>query len=89
MEIKNGVKNKMVLNKKQIQEIRGLIVELGSVNEKALSWHKYFKGYNEKELKVISQFINLNKKGIDGVIEMSKEKQFKTMIKKIAQKGRF
>ena len=52
-----------------------------------LSWHKYFKGYNEKELKVISQFIKLNKKGIDGVIEMAKEKEFKTMIKKIAQKG--
>ena len=57
------------------------------VNEKALSWHKYFKGYNDKELKVISQFINLNKKGIDGVIKMSKEKEFKPMIKKIAQKG--
>ena len=55
------------------------------VNEQ--SWHKDFKGYSDKELKVISKFIMLNDKGIDGVIKMSKKKAFKPMIKKMAQKG--
>ena len=55
------------------------------VNEQ--SWHKDFKGYSDKELKVISKFIMLNDKGIDGVIKMSKKKDFKPMIKKMAQKG--
>ena len=56
-----------------------------SVNEQ--SWHKDFKGYSDKELKVISKFIMLNDKGIDGVIKMSKKKDFKPLIKKMAQKG--
>ena len=55
------------------------------VNEQ--SWHKDFKGYSDKELKVISKFIMLNDKGIDGVIKMSKKKDFKPLIKKMAQKG--
>ena len=56
-----------------------------SVNEQ--SWHKDFKGYSDKELKVISKLIMLNDKGIDGVIKMSKKKDFKPLIKKMAQKG--
>ncbi len=58
-----------------------------SVNEDSMSWEKNFKGYNEKELKVISKFIMMNPKGIDGVIKMSKNKDFKPLIKKMAQKG--
>jgi hypothetical protein len=57
------------------------------VNEDSMSWEKDFKGYSDKELKVISKFIMLNDKGIDGVIKMSKKKAFKPMIKKMAQKG--
>jgi len=47
----------------------------------------YFKGYNEKELKVISKFIWMNPQGIDGVIKMSKKKDFKPFIQKAAKKG--
>ena len=43
-----------------------------SVNEQ--SWHIDFKGYSDKELKVISKLIMLNDKRIDGVIKMSKKK---------------
>jgi len=57
------------------------------VDEGAMNWEKDFKGYNDKELKVISKFIMLNDKGIDGVIKMSKKKDFKPLIKKMAQKG--
>ena len=53
-----------------------------------MDWEKHFKGYNEKELKVISKFIWMNPQGIDGVIkslntnqEISK-KQFKFSEKK-------
>ena len=45
-----------------------------SVNEGSMDWEKHFKGYNEKELKVISKFIFMNPQGIDGVIKMSKHK---------------
>ena len=50
----------------------------------SMSWEKHFKGYNEKELKVISKFIFMNPQGIDGVIKMSKHKpkDFKKTIKK-------
>ena len=57
------------------------------VNEQ--SWHKDFKGYSDKELKVISKFIFMNDKGIDGVIKMSKHKPFafRRTIQKMAKKG--
>ena len=50
-------------------------------------WEKHFKGYNEKELKVISKFIFMNPQGIDGVIKMSKHKpkDFKKTIKKYSE----
>ena len=58
-----------------------------SVNEGSMDWEKHFKGYNEKELKVISKLIFMNPQGIDGVIKMSKKKDFKPFIKKAAKKG--
>ena len=57
------------------------------VNEGSMDWEKHFKGYNEKELKVISKFIWMNPQGIDGVIKMSKKKDFKPFIQKAAKKG--
>ena len=47
-----------------------------SVNEDSMDWEKNFKWKNDKELKVISKFIFMNPKGIDGVIKMSKHKPF-------------
>ena len=41
-----------------------------------MDWEKNFKWANDKELKVISKFIFMNPKGIDGVIKMSKHKPF-------------
>jgi len=58
-----------------------------SVNEGSMDWEKHFKGYNEKELKVISKFIWMNPQGIDGVIKMSKKKDFKLFVQKAAKKG--
>ena len=60
-----------------------------SVKEGSMDWEKNFKGYNEKELKVISKFIWMNPKGIDGVIKMSKHKPFafRRTIQKMAKKG--
>ena len=58
-----------------------------SVNEGSMDWEKHFKGYNEKELKVISKLIFMNHQGIDGVIKMSKKKDFKPFIQKAAKKG--
>jgi hypothetical protein len=52
-----------------------------------MDWEKHFKGYNEKELKVISKFIWMNPQGIDGVIKMSKKKDFKPFVQKAAKKG--
>ena len=49
-------------------------------------WEKNFKGYNEKELKVIVKLVNMSN-GIAPVIKMSKKKDFKSFIKKAAQKG--
>ena len=58
-----------------------------SVNEASTNWETHFKGFNEKELKVIEKFILMNPKGIDGVIEMSKKKDFKPFIQKAAKRG--
>ena len=58
-----------------------------SVNEGSMDWEKHFKGYNEKELKVISKLIWMNPQGIDGVIKMSNKKDFKPFIQKAAKKG--
>ena len=60
-----------------------------SVKEGSMSWEKHFKGYNEKELKVISKFIFMNPQGIDGVIKMSKHKpkDFKKTIQRAAKAG--
>ena len=52
-----------------------------------MSWEKHFKGYNEKELKVISKLIFMNPQDIDGVIKMSKKKDFKPFVQKAAKKG--
>ena len=60
-----------------------------SVNEDSMDWEKNFKWANDKELKVISKFIFMNPKGIDGVIKMSKHKpfDFRRTIQKMAKKG--
>ena len=59
------------------------------VNEDSMDWEKNFKWANDKELKVISKFIFMNPKGIDGVIKMSKHKPFafRRTIQKMAKKG--
>ena len=58
-------------------------------NEGSMDWEKNFKWANDKELKVISKFIFMNPKGIDGVIKMSKHKpsDFKKTIQKAAKAG--
>ena len=55
----------------------------------SMNWEKNFKWANDKELKVISKFIFMNPKGIDGVIKMSKHKPFafRRTIQKMAKKG--
>ena len=60
-----------------------------SVNEASMDWEKNFKWANDKELKVISKFIFMNPKGIDGVIKMSKHKPFafRRTIQKAAKAG--
>ena len=60
-----------------------------SVNEASMDWEKNFKWANDKELKVISKFIFMNDRGIDGVIKMSKHKPFafRRTIQKMAKKG--
>lgn len=60
-----------------------------SVTEASMDWEKNFKWANDKELKVISKFIFMNDRGIDGVIKMSKHKPsaFKRTIQKMAKKG--
>ena len=84
---------KIFKNKKDLSDFVGSLVKQGykltneSVNEGSMSWEKHFKGYNEKELKVISKFIFMNPQGIDGVIKMSKKKDFKPFIQKAAKKG--
>ena len=54
-----------------------------------MDWEKNFKWANDKELKVISKFIFMNPKGIDGVIKMSKHKPFafRRTIQKAAKAG--
>ena len=74
--------NTMILDKQSMKNVKGV-----DVNEGSMSWEKHFKGYNEKELKVISKFIFMNPQGIDGVIKMSKKKDFKPFIQKAAKKG--
>ena len=66
------------------KEIEQLKEELKQENQHH-KWTKHFKGYNEKELKVISKFIFMNPQGIDGVIKMSKKKDFKPFIQKAAK----
>ena len=60
-----------------------------AVNEASMDWEKNFKWANDKELKVISKFIFMNPKGIDGVIKMSKHKPFafRRTIQKAAKAG--
>ena len=95
-EVKNLQKYHRVQNEEDFLEVASymqlqlkyMLKDLNeSVNEDSMSWEKHFKGYNEKELKVISKFIFMNPQGIDGVIKMSKKKDFKPLIKKMAQKG--
>ena len=59
----------------------------GPIDEGSMDWEKNFKWANDKELKVISKFIFMNPQGIDGVIKMSKKKDFKPFIQKAAKKG--
>ena len=49
------------------------IKHLKSLNEGSMDWEKDFPWANEKELKVISKLINMNKRGIDGVLKMQKK----------------
>ena len=54
-----------------------------------LNWEKNFKGYNEKELKVIAKLGDMLR-GLAPVIKMSQggaKQDFKRFIKKAAQKG--
>ena len=58
------------------------IKHLKSLNEGSMDWEKDFPWANEKELKVISKFINMNKRGIDGVLKMQK-KDYKGFVKTV------
>ena len=58
------------------------IKHLKSLNEGSMDWEKDFPWSNEKELKVISKFINMNKRGIDGVLKMQK-KDYKGFVKTV------
>tara|TARA_R100001129_G_scaffold107721_1_gene73715 strand:+ start:1132 stop:1956 length:825 start_codon:yes stop_codon:yes gene_type:complete len=77
----------------QTSKAKQIDKKLENVNEVSLNplifspgWEKNFKGYNEKELKVIVKLVNMSN-GIAPVIKMSKKKDFKSFIKKAAQKG--
>ena len=58
------------------------IKHLKSLNEGSMDWEKDFPWANEKELKVISKFINMNKRGIDGVLKMQK-KDYKGFVRTV------
>ena len=58
------------------------IKHLKSLNEGSMDWEKDFPWANEKELKVISKFIMMNKRGIDGVLKMQK-KDYKGFVKTV------
>lgn len=86
---------KAIVSTKRLQMSKAKQVDkrLESVNEVSLNplifspgWEKNFKGYNQKELKVIVKLVNMSN-GIAPVIKMSKKKDFKPFIKKAAQKG--
>ena len=76
--------NIMILNKQEMKHVKGI-----DIKEASMDWEKNFKWANDKELKVISKFIWMNPKGIDGVIKMSKHKPFafQRTIQKMAKKG--
>ncbi len=78
---------KMLKDKKWNAKYNESVNKRIAVNEGSMDWEKHFKGYNEKELKVISKFIWMNPQGIDGVIKMSKKKDFKPFVQKAAKKG--
>jgi hypothetical protein len=56
------------------------------LTEGSMDWEKDFKWANEKELKVIAKLVHMNN-GIAPVIKMSKKPDFKSFIKRAAQKG--
>ena len=56
------------------------------LGEGSMDWEKDFKWANEKELKVIAKLVHMNN-GIAPVIKMSKKPDFKSFIKRAAQKG--
>ena len=58
------------------------IKHLKSLNEGSMDWEKDFPWANEKELKVISKFIMMNKRGIDGVLKMQK-KDYKGFVRTV------
>ena len=83
LKLRTSPSDTMVIPNAYIKDI----VVKESVNEASTNWETHFKGFNEKELKVIEKFILMNPKGIDGVIEMSKKKDFKPFIQKAAKRG--
>ena len=91
--LKNGQKGIVDVTRVQSSAAKQIDKRLENVNEFRLNpliftpnWEKNFKGYNEKELKVIVKLVNMSN-GIAPVIKMSKKKDFKSFIKKAAQKG--
>ena len=58
------------------------IKHLKSLNEGSMDWEKNFPWANDKELRVISKFIMMNKKGIDGVLKMQK-KDYKGFVRTV------
>ena len=59
--------------RKNLEKFHPDMIHYESVNEGSMDWEKNFPWANEKELKVISKFINMNKRGIDGVLKMQKK----------------
>ena len=91
--LKAGQKDIVDVTRVQSMAAKQIDKRLENVNEVSLNplifspgWEKNFKGYNEKELKVIVKLVNMSN-GIAPVIKMSKKKDFKSFIKKAAQKG--
>jgi len=72
--------------KKSMISLLNILKTKQMLGEGSMDWEKDFKWANEKELKVIAKLVHMNN-GIAPVIKMSKKPDFKSFIKRAAQKG--
>ena len=95
-KLKGGVKKVVSVTRVAVSKAKQVDKKLENVNEVSLNpmiftpnWEKNFKGYNEKELKVITKLGDMLR-GLAPVIKMAQggaKQDFKRFIKKAAQKG--